>query len=137
MRRSACILLLLCFLSSTVCVAETGFSLLAQLPALCQHCKATEDPDMDFIDFITDHLINIDGIFDKHLPGDNQKPHQAFQFHNLLHANTFICASLQLNITEPIFQLNNFKLVSNKSFRSDYIGYIFHPPDPREDYQAA
>jgi hypothetical protein len=137
MRRPACISLLLCFLISTVCFPEADFSLLAQLPALYRHCKAIEDPDMDSIDLITNHLINIDGIFDKRLPGDNQKSHWAFQFHNLQHANTFICASLQMKITEPVFQLNNFKLVRSKSFRSDYIGYIFHPPDPHEDYQAA
>lgn len=129
MRRSTCILLLLCFLVSTVCAPEADFSLLAQLPAMYRHCKTTEDPDMNFIDFITDHLINVDGIFDKHLPGDNQKPHQPFQFHHLQHANTFIHAALQMNIAGPVFQLNNFKLPGNKSFHSSYITYIFHPPN--------
>jgi hypothetical protein len=137
MRRPACISLLLYFLISTVYVPEAGFSVLNQLPALYRHCKTTEDQDMNFFDFITDHLINIDGIFDKQLPGDSQKPHQAFQFHNIQHANTFICASLQMNITEPLFQLNNFKPVESKSFCSNYIGYIFHPPNPDQDYLAA
>ena len=137
MRRPTCILVFLYFLTSTVCVAEADFSLLAQLPAICRNCKAIEDQDVDLIDFMTDHLINIDGIFDKHLPGDNQKAHQPFQFHNLQHANAFIDAALQTNIAGPVFQLNNFKLPVNKSIHSSYIAYIFHPPDPYQPNQAA
>lgn len=129
MRRLACILLLICFLISTICVPEADFSLLSQLPALYRHCKATEDADMNFIDFITDHLINIDGIFDKHLPGDDQKPHQPFQFHNIQHAIDFIGASLQINITGPVFQLDVHKQIKSTSYHSSYIAYVFHPPD--------
>jgi len=130
MHRPTCILLLFCFSISIVCIPEADFSLLDQLPAMYYHCKATEEPDMNLIDFITDHLININGILDKHLPGDNQKPHQPFQFHNLQHSNTFIHTALQMDIAEPVFQINNFKLPGNKNFHSSYITCIFHPPDP-------
>ena len=41
-----------------------------------KHCKSTEDKDMTPLDFITDHLINIDGIFDKHDNEDEQKPQE-------------------------------------------------------------
>ena len=133
MHRSACILLLPCFLISAICVPEANSSLLAQLPALYTHCKTTEDADMNFIDFITDHFI----IIDKHFRGDNQKPHQPFQFHHHQHANTFIQAALQTDISGPVVQLNHFKLPKNKTFHSSYIAYVFHPPDAYRSRQAA
>jgi len=129
MRRFACILLLACFFISTICVPEADFSLLSQLPALYWHCKTTEDADMNFIDFITDHLINIDGLFDKHLPGDEQKPHQPFQFHNIQHSNDFIATFILLNVEEPVFRFDDPRLTKTKSYHSSYIAYIFHPPD--------
>ena len=54
------------------------FSMLNELPEMYSHCKATEDKDMTPLDFITDHLVNIDGLFDKHENGDKQKPHSPF-----------------------------------------------------------
>src|SRR5437868_5797201 len=51
------------------------FSALKDLPGMYRHCKATEDKDMTPLDFLTDHLVNIDGIFDKHDHGDAQRPH--------------------------------------------------------------
>ena len=57
------------------------FSRLVDLPEMYRHCKNTEDKDMTFVDFITDHLIDIDGLFDKHDHGDKQKPHTPLNFH--------------------------------------------------------
>ena len=47
------------------------------------HCKTTEDKDLSVLDFISDHLINIDGLFDAHNNGDHQKPHKPFNFNHL------------------------------------------------------
>jgi len=129
MRRLACILILICFLISTICPPEADFSLVSQLPALYRHSKTTEDADMNFIDFITDHLINTAGVFDKNLPGNGQKPHHSFRFHNLQHDNNFISASLQLNIAEPVFLINGLKPLKSNCYHSVYMVYIFHPPD--------
>ena len=137
MRRSTSILLLLCLLVSMVCVPKADFSLLARLQALYRHCKATEDLDVKFTDFITHRPNNIDCISDRHLPDDNQKPRQPFSFHHHQHANTFIHAALQMDIAMPVVQLNNFKLPKNKTFYSSYIAYIVHPPDPHQFHQAA
>jgi hypothetical protein len=122
MQLPACTLLLLCFLVSTVSVPKADFSLITQLPAL-HHCKATEDPD-----FITDHLLNSDGLFGQHVSTDNQKRHQPFQFHRVRDANTFVGASLQMNINEPLLQLNDFKFIKDTDVHSGYIAHIFHPP---------
>lgn len=56
------------------------YSSISTLPEMYQHCKATEDPDMSFSDFLTDHLINIDGFYDEHGPDDQQKPHKPIWF---------------------------------------------------------
>ena len=137
MCRPFCILLWLCFLISTVCAPGGDFSLLCQLPALYAHCKSAEDPDMNLLDFITDHLINIDGIFDKHLSNDDQKPHQPFQFHNFQHVVEYISVYLQLNIATPVFPLKKINLLRPNPFYSDYIAYFFHPPDSYLSKQAA
>jgi hypothetical protein len=118
-------------------VPEGDFSLLTQLPALYLHCKETEDSDMDFIDFIKDHLINIDALFDKHLDGDDQKPHQAFQFHNLQHTIAYIKTFLLVNVTKPIFLINKITLLKEECFHSNYTLNIFHPPDTYVKCKAA
>jgi len=128
MRGLVCIVLLFCFFVSTICVPEGDFSLLPQLPALYRYCKATEDSNMNFIDFLTDHLINIDSIFDKHLPGDDQKPHRPFQFHNVQHAVVYTGTVLKINISKPVFKLNRIKSLKGNSYHLIYVAYIFHPP---------
>jgi hypothetical protein len=129
MRELACIVLLFCFFVSTICVPEGDFSLLPQLPALYKYCKTTEDSDMNFIDFLTDHLINIDGIFDKHLPGDDQKPHHPFQFHNVQHAIVYTGSFSKIDFSKPVFELIRIKSLKKNSYHSNYIAYVFHPPD--------
>ena len=63
-----------------------------------QHCKATEDKDMTPLDFITDHLINIDGIFDKHDNGDEQKPHTPIQLHRTLAQTIFVMQQFKVSL---------------------------------------
>ncbi len=58
------------------------FSMLKELPEMYHHCKTYEDKDMTLLDFITDHLINIDGMFDHHDHGDEQKPHNPTDFNH-------------------------------------------------------
>ena len=62
--------------------------MLNEIPEMYHHCKSTEDKDMTPLDFITDHLVNIDGLFDKHENGDEQKPHTPIQ--NVHHGQTTI-----------------------------------------------
>ena len=64
------------YLFVTFCLPQGNFASIQDLPNMYRHCKATEDKDMTILDFITDHLINIDGLFDKHNDGDEQKPHR-------------------------------------------------------------
>jgi hypothetical protein len=109
---------MLCFVISTVRVPESDFTLLTQLRALYQNFRETEDKAINFIDFVTNDPINIDSIFDTHDPSIDQKPHQPFQFGHLQH----------IIAHEAVY--------SNISIHSDYIAYVFRPPDACNNYQA-
>ena len=106
----------------------SDFSKLIEIPAMYQTCKATEDVDMTPLDFITDHLVNIDGLFDTHDKGDEQKPHAPnrtlhFGQTNVCLLSFFTFSILQFNKYEdkPLINLVNY-------FKSDYISKIFRPP---------
>ena len=82
------------------------FSAIGDLPKMYEHCKATEDKDMTPMDFITDHLINIDGMFDKHQNGDEQKPHKPFD------------CSIHYTISQFIQEFRNFDFKNHRTFVS-------------------
>ncbi len=107
-----------------------NFSVLPLLPEMYENCKMNEDHDMSFFDFFTDHLLNFDGIFDKHENGDEQKPHTPIKnWHNpqISLYQLIIPYSLKKNnilfpeTKEPFFETKNL-LVSN------FISKVFRPP---------
>jgi hypothetical protein len=104
------------------------FSFLGEIPEMYGHCKETEDKDMTPFDFITDHLLNIDGIFDKHKNGDDQKPHKPLQCHHHIQSTILI-------INPFDYSINTFYCFEEKpsihwddSTLSNYITKIFRPP---------
>ena len=131
-----CMLLVLCFFISTVSVPESDFALLPQLPALYHHCKETEDEDMSFVDFVTDHLININDIFNTHDTNDSQRPHQPFHFEHLQHIVAYEPVYSNLHIAISLFQHRSIYLLSAVGIHSDYISCMFHPPDLIRPHQA-
>ncbi len=93
-----------------------------------RHCHAKEDKDMTPFDFITDHLVNIDGLFDKHDNGDDQKSHSPSPAQHHGQANFTLISYFSLSLT-------NFYTVKVKPsiplvtfFPSNYIPSIFRPP---------
>lgn len=93
-----------------------------------QHCKATEDKDMTPLDFITDHLINIDGIFDKHDNGDEQKPHTPIQLHRTLAQTIFVMQQFKVSLQKPLPQKTDFPIYTEGFYFSDFIPFVFRPP---------
>ena len=93
-----------------------------------RHCKATEDKDMTPLDFITDHLVNIDGIFDKHDNGDEQKSHEPKQSEQQGQPTTFVitCFAFSLKQFQPV-QVNP-SILSDNLLLSNYISEVFRPP---------
>jgi hypothetical protein len=104
------------------------FSMLKEIPDMYHHCKETEDKDMTPFDFITDHLVNIDGIFDKHDKGDEQKPHQPIQIHHNGQTTVSLITYFVFSVT-PLHHLEVKKAMQVDCFiASDYISKIFRPP---------
>ena len=120
------IILLSYHLFGTMCLPMSDFSVIADLPKMYQHCKATEDADLDIFDFVTDHLMDFDTVFDIHEQGE--KPHQSNAVsHSIQQVNfvapffSFICS--EIKITEnilPVF-ISNF-------ISTDFLASVFRPP---------
>ena len=104
------------------------FSILNEIPEMYRHCKSTEDKDMTPFDFITDHLVNIDGLFDKHENGADQKPHTPIQSqrHSQISISYITC---HLFFIKHIHPLEIKHLINNHVlFPSEYISKFFRPP---------
>ena len=114
----------------TLLLPMGDFSGLQDLPEMYSHCKATEDKDMTVIDFVTDHLLNIDGIFDQHNNGDHQKPHAPIKPWHINHEFVYLKID-NISIYHKIsFQQ---KLKVNLPYfiwcyTSEFYTSIFHPP---------
>lgn len=122
-------ILLLTYYSIGVFLLPLGnFAVLQDVPEMYQHCKTYEDKDMTVVDFFTDHLINIDGVFDKHTNGDEQKPHQPIHHHH----SVLITAppkTVYLIKTTPFFTKK--KLHFSPKFQFILSGFntdVFRPP---------
>ena len=127
-RQITALLILSYFAFGTFCLPQGNFSTIIELPAMYQHCKATEDKDMTPLDFITDHLINIDCLFDNHTNGDQQKPHSPYSFHQVTQQIFFTYFQIKLSFNNYT-ELFSTKLFSFDRFLpTEYISKIFRPP---------
>ncbi|MBS1537858.1 MAG: hypothetical protein JST20_08935 [Bacteroidetes bacterium] len=123
------IFLLIFYLFGTLCLPKGDFSALKDLPEMYRHCKYNEDKDMTPLDFITDHVINVDGIFDKHDNGDRQKPHRqipALHHSQIIVYQPAISYILTKNLTIVVRTKDSF--CSDNFTQSEYTSKIFHPP---------
>ncbi len=80
------------------------------------------------MDFITDHLINIDCLTDKHENGDEQKPHTPIPFHIQQAQNYFstqVCSISENNISTVQISLPVYR---ESNYHSSYLSFIFRPP---------
>ena len=130
MKQLILILLLLYYALGTFVLPMGDFSIVSKLPKMYAHCKATEDCDMNAVDFVTDHLLNFDSLFDAHEHGDDQKPHQPFQNQT----NTFqlfipviFDFSLSKNNLLSV-QRNKIHSISQNKVTTDFISRKFRPP---------
>lgn len=108
------------------------FSILPDLPKMYARCKAMEDHDMTPFDFVTDHLVNIDGLFDAHDNGDEQKPHQPFPLQHHQFQVPYCLpatpeASLEIGLAMP-FQKRISPTYEASALPSAHLGSIFKPP---------
>jgi len=128
LKKAVNIFLLAFYSFATLCLPLGDFSVLLDIPEMYHHCKATEDKDMTPLDFITDHLVNIDGLFDKHESGDEQKPHtpNQTQHHGQTQVTFITYFSLSLAQFQPVEKKTSIPLVN--FLPSGYISKFFRPP---------
>ncbi len=128
MKRISVILICLYYLFGNLCLPGGDFSFLVDIPPMYKHCKATEDKDITFFDFITDHLINFDELFDSHNNGDEQKPHQPpAKTVNSFQQPVFYATNILSNNPEfKTLKINYYFLESKHIF--DYKNFVFRPP---------
>jgi hypothetical protein len=110
------------------CLPAGDLSYLPQLPQMFKHCQSHEDKDLHVIDFITDHLINMDSLFDKHTGGDEQKPHRpslSRHFSNLvLISPTDLDYHIYINPTQVVFAPD----VILNPLSKGHSNQVFRPP---------
>ena len=128
MIKFSAILLTAYFFAGTLFLPEGDFSTLSQLPKMYQHCKATEDPDMDVPDFITEHLLEVDGLLGHEEQDAKEKPHQPIQFHHQLTQFNFVSTELKFEFKQPSVKKTTTSVVANNIYLSDYAGSVFRPP---------
>ena len=98
-----------------------------------KHCKATEDTDLNVLEFVFEHVSGIgqlvEGIehdFEAEENGD--KPHAPIQFSS--EQQQLICfhQNIKLPAVKPIPLLSVNFVSSDNTYISDYISNIFRPP---------
>ena len=129
MQKALVIALLFYFVSGTLLLPQGDFSTLVDLPHMYQHCRDTEDADMDIPDFIVEHLLQIDDDSDEiHAPGDHEKPHQPIQFNHSSAPVTLSIKQFAIRIEQPIVEKKEKTIVTDEVYLSDYPASVFRPP---------
>ncbi len=128
MKRIGLIGLLVYYLAGSVCLPSGNFACGSDLAGIYRHCKAHEDKDMTPLDFVSDHLVNIDGIFDKHCGGDQQKPHLPVLFHHHISQSIILIQSFFNFSVKPIALLKKVTLHSEALYKTGHCYKFFHPP---------
>jgi hypothetical protein len=130
LKRIISIFLLIYHSFGTLLLPMGDFTVLKDLHDMYEHCRVNEDKDMTPFDFVTDHLLNIDGFFDSHGDGDNQKPHSPTHIHYQVHLVTFQ-SFVSFDFRDKTIPYFEPKLRSNyvdNFIKSDYISLLFRPP---------
>ncbi len=133
MKKISILIIAAYFLLGQMLLPNGDFAVLPNLPAMYAHCQANEDKDLTVFDFITDHLINIDGVFDAHDNGDEQKPHIPFNFTHLTLGFLLISERFDpqiMRFTGSLILGDTYTLPVSKQcfYQGNYGASIFHPP---------
>lgn len=121
------IAILMYFSLGSLLLPMANFTLLPQLPQMYQECKTHEHPDMNAWEFITDHLVNIDGVFDAHEEGDEQEPHHPTQNEKFFQQTNFnipVSVVFQQTITSASIYWRPFI----ENYEGSFVTLVFHPP---------
>jgi hypothetical protein len=121
------------FIAGNILLPQGDFAAIAQLPAMYQHCKTTEDPDINLPDFIIEHLLNIEDT-DEDSDG-HELPHHPIAFHHT--GNNFVyfsSESVSISLEKPKPHIIYKKGYKNPFSPRPYISLIFQPPKSQSQY---
>lgn len=134
MRRVVFILLSCAYTLGSLCTPLGDFSYMPNLPKMYEQCKA-EDPDINALDFVCEHLLNLEDVmaqFEGEEEDKHESPHQPFQ---LVHAASQITLAVSKPmIFEPIQMVFiadkciKYPLLDDRFTPDNYPFEIFHPP---------
>lgn len=109
----------------SIVLPSADFSIIPHLQELYTHCKETEDPDMNMADFITEHLMNLEGHESEEEEGE--RPHEPFD-HKVNSSFSFFVYHPVTEISQ-VTASNSIRIVTpGKIYSFDFVGNIFRPP---------
>ena len=107
---------------------EGDFSVLPDLPKMYADCKATEDPDMNIPDFITEHLLEVDGLFGQDKTEPDEKPHQPVQFHHQFVHISITVKQFDVELQQTLIQEHQLMAKVEHLALWGYTAAVFRPP---------
>jgi hypothetical protein len=100
MQRFLGLILFVYFLSGTLLLPQGDFSTLPDIPKMYAHCRDTEDPDMNALDFLTGHLLSMDDLMGNVLDPED-KPHAPVEFHHIYSPITITISQIDEVVQQP------------------------------------
>jgi len=108
------------------------FAMLKYLPEMFRHCKAKEDKDLNFFEFLTEHVSPIGQLIEgaEHEPEvDGEKRHEPIQSINCGQTIAFVISEFAFSITQFYhIDVKQHLIHKDTFFASEYISKIFRPP---------
>lgn len=121
------------YLFGTLILPFGDFSILPGLPSMFRHCRATEDRDLDVIEFFAIHVSGVGQVIEglQHFtpdePGD--KPHAPVQITFQQQQIVAIVYQIKVPAVKPVAPVPNLACTNDKNgYTSDYILSILRPP---------
>lgn len=129
MKKGLLILTATYFLLGNCLLPQGDFSALTELHSMYNHCQRMEDPDLNLVDFITDHLLNLDEVFSEEEADEHELPHNPVPFHTTAAPDIFCVAVPEIIILpeeKPVIQ--NLAAYQSPYFSRLSQHDIFQPP---------
>lgn len=114
-----------------VFLLQGDFNVLGRISEMHDHCKATEDRDMTWVDFITDHLACFDALVDSHPPGDEQRSHNPLPTKEYAGPQPVFAITEPLRVQDRVFApaMDRAYPGTEDLYRFDPVDLVFRPPN--------
>lgn len=128
MKHALAVLFVSFFVAGLIILPQGDFRILGSLEAMYVHCKSTEDKDLTPLDFITDHLLDLDCIFDQHDHGDEQKPHTPIPASHFQNTTWYLAQAYTLLPQKPFTASCQLFPAPKTECLQEFLTGVFRPP---------